>query len=158
MTSADFLPKDNAHTFEDILKSVSESLRTQMNAEHLEQIFSYNVSNQMNPLLRLVPLPLKGLAMRYIYLQSAHANTSTITNVGNIVIDEIYKPYIDTFHAFLTISTCQHIKGTVLSYDDTLIFTFSYNLVDPSIQRRFFRKLADDGLHIEIESNGVHYV
>ena len=158
MTSADFLPKDNQHTFEDILKSVSESLRTQMNAEHLEQIFSYNVSNQMNPLLRLVPLPLKSLAMRYVYMQSAYANTSTITNVGNIVIDDIYKPYIDTFHAFLTISTCQHIKGTVLSYDDTLIFTFSYNLVDPSIQRRFFRKLADDGLHIEIESNGVHYV
>lgn len=158
MTSAEFQPTSTDHVFEDVLKSVSESLRSQMNAEHLEQIFSYNVANQINPLLRLVPLPLKGLVMRFVYLQSAYANTSTITNVGNIVIDDIYKPYIDMFHAFLTISTCQHIKGTVLSYNDTLIFTFSYNLVDPSIQRRFFRKLADDGLHIEIESNGVHYV
>lgn len=158
MTSAEFHPESNEQEFSDVLKSVKESLREQMNAEHLEQIFSYNVANQMNRLLRLVPLPLKGLAMRYVYMQSANANTSTITNVGNIVIDDIYKPYIDSFHAFLTISTCQHIKGTVLSYDDKLTFTFSYNLIDPSIQRRFFRKLADDGLHIEIESNGVHYV
>lgn len=158
MTSAEFYPTEEKHTFEDVLKQVTESLRAQMNAEHLEQIFSYNVANQMNPLLRIVPLPIKNIAMRYVYRQSAFANTSTITNVGNIVIDDIYKPYIDMFHAFLTISTGQHIKGTVCSYNDTLIFTFSYNLVDPSIQRGFFRKLADDGLHVEIESNGVHYV
>ena len=109
-------------------------------------------------LLRLVPLPLKNIAMRIVYRQSALANTSTITNVGNITVDDIYKPYIDMFHAFLAISTGQHIKGTICSYNDTLIFTFSYDLIDPSIQRGFFRKLADDGLHVEIESNGVHYV
>ena len=86
MTSAEFQPASNDHVFEDVLKSVSESLRSQMNAKHLEQIFSYNVSNQMNPLLRLVPLPLKGLAMRYIYLQSAYANTSTITKIRNRIL------------------------------------------------------------------------
>ena len=158
MTSAEFHPVSETHVFEDVLNSVKESLRSQMNAEHLEQIFSYNVANQMNPWLRAVPLPIKHIAMRYVYRQSALAQTSTITNVGNIVIDDIYKPYIDIFHAFLTISTGQHIKGTVCSYEGTLIFTFSYNLVDPSIQRCFFRRLASDGLHVEIESNGVHYV
>lgn len=158
MTSAEFQPISDNHVFDDVLNSVKESLRKQMNAEHLEQIFSYNVANQMNPWLRIVPLPLKNIAMRYVYRQSALAQTSTITNVGNIIIDDIYKPYIDIFHAFLTISTGQHIKGTVCSYEGTLIFTFSYNLIDPSIQRCFFRKLADDGLHVEIESNGVHYV
>ena len=158
MTSAEFHPVSETHVFEDVLNSVKESLRSQMNAEHLEQIFSYNVANQMNPWLRAVPLPIKNIAMRYVYRQSALAQTSTITNVGNIVIDDIYKPYIDIFHAFLTISTGQHIKGTVCSYEGTLIFTFSYNLIDPSIQRCFFRRLAEDGLHVEIESNGVHYV
>ena len=158
MTSAEFHPVSETHVFEDVLNSVKESLRSQMNAEHLEQIFSYNVANQMNPWLRAVPLPIKNIAMRYVYRQSALAQTSTITNVGNIVIDDIYKPYIDMFHAFLTISTGQHIKGTGCSYEGTLIFTFSYNLIDPSIQRCFFRRLAEDGLHVEIESNGVHYV
>ena len=85
-------------------------------------------------------------------------NYINIINDNITDIDDIYKPYIDIFHAFLTISTGQHIKGTVCSYEGTLIFTFSYNLVDPSIQRCFFRRLASDGLHVEIESNGVHYV
>ena len=74
-----------------------------------------------------------------------------------IQIDEPYKQYIDQFHAFLSLSKGQYIKGTVLTYNGTLVFSFSYDLVDPSVQRGFFRRLAQDGLHVEIESNGVHY-
>ena len=120
-------------------------------------IFSYNVGSQMSPFLRLVPLPLKNLAMRQVYTRSALANTSTITNVGTIQVEELYQPYIEQFHAFLAISKGQHVKGTVCSYQGTLVFTFSYDLVDPCVQRGFFRKLAADGIHIEIESNGVNY-
>ena len=157
ITSADFHPVKDEYTFEEVLQSVRESLKSQLNGEHLEEVFSYNVSNQKRWYLKIVPLPLKGLAMRHVYAQSARANTTTITNVGVIDVAAPYKPYIDQFHAFLAISKGQHIKGTVLSYDGTLVFTFSYDLVDPVVQRGFFRKLAQDGLHVEIESNGVHY-
>ena len=157
MVSAEFHPVKDKYTLEEILDSVRESLKSQVTPEHLEEIFSYNVSNQKRWYLKIVPLPLKGLAMRHVYSRSALANTTTITNVGVIDVADAYKPYIDQFHAFLAISKGQHIKGTVLSYNGTLVFTFSYDLVDPSLQRGFFRKLAEDGLHVEIESNGVHY-
>jgi hypothetical protein len=68
-----------------------------------------------------------------------------------------YMPYVEMFHAFLAMSKGQHLKGTICSYGNTLVFTFSFDLVDPSVQRGFFRKLAADGLQIEIESNGVLY-
>lgn len=61
------------------------------------------------------------------------------------------------FHVFMAISKGQNMKGTVCSYGDTLVFTFSYDLKDVSMQRGFFTTLAADGLHVEIESNGVHY-
>ena len=157
MISAEFHPEKDSYTFEEVLAIVRESLKSQLTGEHLEEVFSYNVSNQKRWYLQIVPLPLKSLAMRHVYAQSALANTTTITNVGVIDVAEAYKPYIDQFHAFLAISKGQHIKGTVLSYNGTLVFTFSYDLVDPSVQRGFFRKLTQDGLHVEIESNGVHY-
>ena len=157
MTSAEFHPEKDEYTFEEVVQIVRDSLKSQLSGEHLEEIFSYNVSNQKRWYLKIVPLPLKGLAMRHVYSQSARANTTTITNVGVIDVADAYKPYIDQFHAFLAISKGQHIKGTVLSYNGTLVFTFSYDLIDPSLQRGFFRKLAQDGLHVEIESNGVHY-
>ena len=157
MVSAEFHPTKDIYTFQEVLLIVRESLRSQINREHLEKLFSYNVSNQKRWYLKIAPLPLKSLAMRHVYSQSALANTTTITNVGVIDVADAYKPYIDQFHAFLAISKGQHIKGTVLSYNGTLVFTFSYDLVDPSVQRGFFRTLAQDGLHVEIESNGVHY-
>ncbi len=157
MVSAEFHPVEDSYSFDEVVACVRESLRSQLTREHLEEVFSYNVSTQKNPVLRLIPLPLKGLAMRQVYNRSALANTTTITNVGNVTVADEYKPYVELFFAVLSISKGQCLKGTVCSYGETLVFTFSYDLAEPAVQRRFFRKLAQDGLHVEIESNGVHY-
>ena len=157
MVSSEFHPVKERYTFEEVLETVRQGLRSQMDREHLEQVFSYNVSNQKSLLLRLVPLPLKGPAMRLVYNRSALANTTTITNVGTIEVEEAYQPYIDRFHAFIGMSRGQHVRGTVCSYNGTLLFTFSYDLRDSAIQRGFFRRLAQDGVDVEVESNGVNY-
>ena len=115
------------------------------------------MSNEKVLAARAVPLLFKNIAMRAVYTQSALANTSTITNIGNITVDEVYKPYVEMFHSCLAMSKGQHIKGNICSYGSTLVFSFSYDLADPSIQRGFFRKIAADGVNIEIESNGVNY-
>lgn len=46
MVSAEFLPEKENYTFEEVLHITSESLRAQINKEHLENLFSYNVSNE----------------------------------------------------------------------------------------------------------------
>ena len=95
--------------------------------------------------------------MNFAYSKSAYANTTTFTNIGNISVEEPYQPYIEMFHAFLPMSKGQNLKGTICSYGDTLVMNFSYILKDTSIQRCFFRKIAEDGIAVEIESNGVTY-
>ena len=157
MTSAEFHPTKEAYEFEEVLQIIHESLRSQIQKEHLEELFSYNVSNEKVLLARAVPLFLKNIAMGIVYTQSALANTTTITNVGNITVDEVYEPYIEQFHAFLAMSRGQNLKGTVCSYKDTLVFTFSYVLKDTSIQKEFFQRIAKDGVAVEVESNGVNY-
>lgn len=157
MVSAEFHPVNEEYTFEEVLEIVKSSLKRQINKENLERLFSYNVSNEKVLAARAVPLLFKNIAMRVVYTQSALANTSTITNIGNITVDEMYRPYVEMFHSCLAMSKGQHIKGNICSYGSTLVFSFSYDLSDPSIQRGFFRKIAADGVNIEIESNGVNY-
>lgn len=157
MVSAEFQPTKEAYTFEEVLQSIRDSLRSQINKDNLEKLFSYNVSNEKIWVARAVPLWIKNIAMRYVYNTSALANTTTVTNIGNIPIAEPYRPYVEMFHAFLAMSKGQNMKGTICSYGDTLVFSFSYTLKDVSVQRAFFRKLAADGISIEIESNGVNY-
>ena len=157
MVSAEFHPTKETYTFEEVLQIVRESLRAQIQKDNLEKLFSYNVSNEKVVWARMVPLPIKNIAIKTIYTQSALANTATVTNIGKIETESEYTPYIDMFYAFLAMSKGQHLKGTICAYGDTLSFNFSSDLADTSVQRGFFRQLSADGLQVEIETNGVYY-
>lgn len=157
MVSAEFYPVKDEYTFEEVVEAVKGSLKEQINKENLEKLFSYNVSNEKTLIARAAPLFIKNIAMRMVYTKSALANTSTITNIGNITVDEAYRPYVEMFHSCLAMSKGQHVKGNICSYGSTLVFSFSYDLADSSVQRGFFQKIAQDGVHVEIESNGVNY-
>ena len=157
MVSAEFYPTEEEYTFEEVLAIIQKSLKSQIQKDNLEELFSIGVSNRNNKLLRMVPLVLKNLVMRLVFNQTALAHTTTITNVGYVQIDPIYEPYVKMFRAFIAMSKGQSIKGTVFSYQDTLVFTFSSIFSDTSIQKEFFRKIAEDGVTVKIETNGVYY-
>lgn len=157
VVSAVFKPTKENYTFEEVLSEVSKSLNEQITKENLEKLFSYNVSNEMNYFLRAVPLFIKNIAMKFVYKTSARANTTTITNLGVVSVVEDYKDYIERFHTVLSMSKGQNIKGSVCSYKDTLVFTFSSAIRESFIQRAFFRKMVEDGIDVSIESNGVYY-
>ena len=157
MVSASFLPQKEEYTMDEVMKIVAESLREQITKENLEKLFSYNVSNQKNMMLRAVPLFLKKIVMQYVYQISARATTTTMTNIGIITVDERYRPYIRRFQAMISMSKGQNMKGTVCSYGDELVFTFTSVLRDVSVQKRFFSTMVKEGIDVTIESNGVYY-
>lgn len=155
--SAEFAPTKEDYTFEEVLEIIKTSLRSQIQKDHLEDLFSYSVSNQKNLLLRPIPLGIKNLVMKAVYTQSALANTTTITNIGNVRVEEAYEPYIRMFYAFLPMSKGQSLKGTICSYKDTLVLSFSSAFADANVQGAFLRKIAEDGVDVKVETNGVYY-
>ncbi len=157
MVFATFQPERDDYTFEEILGIIAKDLKEQVTPENLDNIMSYNVSNEKKWILRAVPLVLKNIVLKQVYGMSAKATSATVTNVGNIELKEPYRQYVDNFTAILSMSKGQNMKGTVCSYNGVLTFTFSSVLMDTAIQRGFFQKLAEDGITVSIESNGVMY-
>lgn len=157
MVSAEFYPTEQEYTFEQVLEIIQKSLKSQIQKDNLEELFSSSVSNQKNKFLRMIPLVIKNLIMRIGYNRSALAHTTTITNVGFVQVEPAYEPYIKMFRSFIAMSKGQSLKGTVNSYQDTLVFTFSSIFEDTSVQKEFFRKIAADGVTVQIETNGVYY-
>lgn len=157
MVSAEFHPTKEEYTFEEVLAIIQKSLKEQIQKEHLEELFSYSVASQKNKILRMFPLMAKNMVMRLVYNRTALAHTTTITNIGSFQIDPAYEPYIKTFRAFIAMSKGQSLKGTINSYKNTLVFNFSSIFSDTSVQREFFRKIASDGVTVQIETNGVYY-
>ena len=157
MVSAEFYPTEQEYTFEQVLEIIQKSLKSQIQKENLEELFSSSVSNQKNKFLRMIPLFIKNMVMRIGYNKSALAHTTTITNVGFVQVEPAYQPYIKMFRSFIAMSKGQSLKGTINSYQDTLVFTFTSIFSDTSVQREFFRKIASDGVTVQIETNGVYY-
>lgn len=157
MVSANFKPEKEHYSFEEVLEIVADDLKKQITPENLDNIMSYNVSNEKNWILRAVPLFIKRLAIQMVYGTSAKATTATMTNIGNIELREPYMPYVEHFYTTLSMSKGQNLKGGICSYNGVLVFTFSSNLRDLSIEKCFFQKLAEDGIAVAVESNGVFY-
>ena len=157
VVSAEISDKEEEYTFDEILDICRTTLREQINKEHLEDLFSYSVSNQMNPFLKPIPLGIKNLAIRFVYTKSATANTTTVTNIGNIKIHDEYRKYVKGFYANIAMSIGQDIKGTVLSYGDDFVYTVSTILEDTSIERTLVKQLTSDGVKVSVTTNGVFY-
>ena len=157
MVSAEFIPDRNDYTFAEVAQIIHDSLQSQITKEHLESIFSFTVSNTKLMIARVIPLPIKNLAMRLFYNKTALSNTTTITNIGNVQVLPEYVEYIDNFYCFIPFSKGQEIKGTITSYRDTLVYTFVSAYMDTTIQKKIFRQIASDGVDVRIETNGVYY-
>ena len=148
-----FLPTQESYSREEVLKIASDSLKEQMDPQNLDNILSYNVSNEQNRFLRPIPIFIKNIAIKYVYMLSADTATSTMTNVGNVEVKEQYKKYIEHFYGMLSMSRGQNIKAAIASYNGTLIVTFTSCLTDVSIQKRFFQSIAKDGVEAALETN-----
>lgn len=157
MVSAVFKPEKERYTLNEVMEIVAESLREQITPENLNNIVSYNVSNEKNWILRAVPLVIKNIVMKRVYGASAKATSATVTNIGNIELREPYRKYVEHFYTTLSMSKGQNMKGGICSYNGILTFTFSSVLLDLSIQKRFFQIIAKDGVSVAIESNGAYY-
>ncbi len=157
MVSADFQPDDREYTCDEVLNIVKENLEEKITKKNLDDILSYNVSNEKNMLLRIIPITVKKFALRRVYGASTHATTATITNIGNFKLKEPYEKYVENFYCILSMSKGQNMKGAVLSYNGILNINFSSCLTDTSIQKRFFKLIEQDGVEIAVETNGVYY-
>ena len=157
MVSAEFIPEKDDYSFAEIAQLTRESLRSQITKENLEAIFSYSVSNEQTLIARSVPLVLKNIAIRFVYTRAALANTTTITNMGNATVQEDYKPYIESFHCFLSFSQGQEMKCAIISYDDEMVLSVTSGYQDTTVPKGFFRVFTEDGLDVAVETNGAFY-
>lgn len=156
VVTAIFRSEREDYTFEEVLGQIATSLNEQITKEHLEEIMAYNVANEKNPALRKVPLFIKDMAMHAIYKKSANANSGCITNLGLVKVAKPYEDYVNSFYALLSMSPNQNMKAGVISYKNTLVFSFSAAVRETDIQREFFRKIAEDGIEVSVETNGVY--
>lgn len=140
-------------SFESLLAKVSSQMDKKTDRKRLEECISYNVSREKKWYLRLIPLVLKRIAVNIVFWLKDKAYTMTLSNVGVIQVDPEDQKDIERFHIMIGVSRRQPVKCTICSFGQEMVITFTSVFSDGHLQRRFFDKLREDGIHVRLEGN-----
>lgn len=144
------------YTFEEIVLQVHHFMRYSVNSKLLRAQMSANVSAERNLAMRIMPLFMKNLSLSIAFnLLGDSRVSSTLTNVGKIVVPESMAKRIERFEAMLSSTFIKPVNCAVVSHLNTLVINFTRIITESDIEREFFRFLVSKGLHIKIESNDI---
>jgi len=141
----------NSHPdFNEIIKNVQEQFRRNLTKEMLDKKLKHFMSLEQNPFARIVPLSIKDIVIRIVDKLGSNRITSSISNVGKIVLFEEFKDFIKQFSVCVS---ARRLSVTLCSCDDKLVISFTSPFEEADIQKNFFHFLAERGIDIEITSN-----
>ncbi len=147
-------PRLGEYTFEEIVTQVHHYMRYYINEKFLRGDITTNAATQRNPLVRVVPLFIKDLVVRAFYSRVQDKNSSAgLTNMGALWVPEDMKPFLERFDIYMGQPFSSRTNCAVISFEDILTVNFASSIVEADVERFFFRKLVQDGIHVRIESN-----
>lgn len=147
-------PRLGEYRFEEIVTHVHNFMRYYINEKFLCGDITTNAATKHNFLIRVVPLFVKDLVVRTFYTKVQDKNSSAgLTNMGALKVPEDMKAYIDRFDIYMGQPFSSRTNCAIISFEDILTVNFASSIVESDVERHFFRKLVQDGVHVKIESN-----
>ena len=135
---------------DEIIQNVNNSFKENLTKEALDKKLNHFMSLEKSIFTRIVPLTIKDYVIHAATKLDDKKITSSISNIGKIIMPEEFSDYIKQF------SICVSARRpliTLCTYDDRLVISFTSPLEETDIQRTFFQFLSEKGIGIEITSN-----
>lgn len=147
-------PRLGEYTFPEIVEQVHNYMRYYLNEKLLRGDITTNAATQRHPMIRIVPLFIKDFVVRQFYTKVQDKNSSAgLTNMGALQVPEAMKPYIERFDIYMGQPFSSRTNCAIISFGDVLTINFASSIIEADVERYFFRKLVQDGIHVRIESN-----
>lgn len=73
--------------------------------------------------------------------------------MGALKVPETMKSYIERFDIYMGQPFSTRTNCAIASFEDILTINFASSIAETDVERLFFRKLVQDGIHVKIESN-----
>lgn len=137
-------------SFREVLEEVRRSFQEQLNSENMLEIINRYTSLENKFLIKAIPLEAKIPCLKLAGRWEEREDTAALSNVGKIFMPPEMAGFIRLFDVFVC---TRHPEICLCSFGDTLAISYSSQLESTDIPRCFFRRLADLGIDIEINSN-----
>jgi len=141
------------YDFDEILRKVHHQFQAEMDPKLLKKQIMRNLRGELNPVARLLPLPLKNLVLSGVYGAYERRHTASLSNLGRTTWPAPWSPHIRDVEFTPPMSPFCRVNVGVVSFGDTLSITFGNLSTETAVERAFFTRLRRQGLSVAVESN-----
>ena len=147
-------PRYGRYTLEEICRSISHQIGFMATPQQMAGMVAANVQPQRLLPLRLAPLEIKHLVMDLVYRQSGEkSGCLNISNLSRIEVPEAMQPYLTRAEFIIGPQRSYPNNCSVASFGGKTYINMIRNIREKELERRFFSKLVELGIPVEIESN-----
>ena len=147
-------PRLGEYDFDEICKIIQHKMGLEFTAKHMGCVIATNVNDEKNPLVRLIPLPLKNAVMKAIFDSVGEKKSClSFSNLGQVKVPENMAAYIRRFDFILGVQAAAPYNCGMLSVGDNIYINFIRNIKEAELERHFFAVLQELGLSATVESN-----
>ncbi|GHU38558.1 hypothetical protein FACS1894190_00360 [Spirochaetia bacterium] len=134
-------------TFDEVLENVKHTFKTQLTPKKMSEQMNWYASFEHTGVVKVLPLPLKTLAIKNVALSQTRNVSATFSNIGTINMPPELSEYIRLFSIFCSV---KQLYVGVCSFLDITTISFTSPFVSVAVQRSFFRSLSKLGIDVEI--------
>ena len=147
-------PRLGDYTFEEICSVVHYRMGLENDPRMMRAKFATNVASERSPILRIMPLFIKNIAMKAVFDAVGECKSCLcLSNLGAVQLPKEMAPYIARMDFIIGVQANAPHDCGVVSWNGSMYINFIRNIREPELEFHFFRVLQRLSLPVKVESN-----
>lgn len=150
-----FYQYNGQNDIDEVIDYIRKQTEEQMTDDYFRGMVSFNYNNGNSPLLKIVPLAVKRFVLGCIVSGRGDGvvNCSTLSNLGIVKAPKQFDDLVLRYDFMLGKPAKKTNNFAVATYNDTCVISMTSPFVERDCEMYFFRKLAEAGIDIAVESD-----
>ena len=147
-------PRMGDCTFQELCDEVHHRMGLENNRRTMRAKFAANVASERSPVLRVMPLFIKNIAMKAVFDAVGECKSCLcLSNLGNVQLPDVMAPYVRRMDFIIGVQAAAPHDCGVVTWNGTVYINCIRSIREPELEMHFYRVLRQLGLHVKVESN-----
>ena len=147
-------PRMGDCSFDELCQLVHHKMGIENNRRTMRAKFAANVASERSPVLRVMPLFIKNIAMKAVFDTVGECKSCLcLSNLGRVELPEVMMPYVTRMDFIIGVQARAPHNCGVITWNGTAYINCIRNIREPELELAFYRVLHRLGLPVKVESN-----
>ena len=147
-------PRMGDCSFDELCQLVHHKMGMENNRRTMRAKFAANVASERSPVLRVMPLFIKNIAMKAAFDAVGECKSCLcLSNLGRVELPEVMTPYVTRMDFIIGVQARAPHNCGVITWNGTAYINCIRNIREPALELAFYRVLHRLGLPVKVESN-----